>query len=603
MHKLLRDIIAECNPPHEESYQDTRMYSPGWRDGIPQTESALGNKRSTSGQISPWVYLDPKESNSSLTIYGRIAFYPGGGYVAEFGDSVEEVMALIDYLKSTRWVDRYTRSVIIEGAIYNPNTNLIGVVETAVEVTSAAAFLPRVDFKIFRLFATLNPSYAFNSACEILFFVILLYTLYTIIKGIYSNRKAYFRQTISWLDMIFFVNGFAIVVVYIVRESKLKSAVATLKVDQEWFINFSECGLYNEVIVYLYAFADFIAILKLINLLSFARCGQLLSTTVYRSLVELQSFAVMLFAILMAYTSMAFTIYGPYLEDYRSVSATLASLTSIVMGVFDYTDFTSQPDYKVVGYFFFVTFASSMIFIFTNVVITIINVVHKTVSGDEDIKKNDADFFNIILDRLLIFTGFREPPTREEPVIDEPSIAELQWNWHVQYVMDNQINRLNGLVNSIYTHDEMEEISIVRVFSPIPEVVHKPVTGHGYQGNQCDMFSNAATAGQTKAPERVRGDNDKTDSPNQVVLIKKSDQRLPNVSASESQKTSIETISDLITKKTEELERLEKEGVCDETERLRRVKVIRCLQDLLNKTMDSQDSTKLFLNHDEESAV
>jgi len=242
-------------------------------------------------------------------------------------------------------------------------------------------------------------------------------------------------------------------------------------------------------------------------------------------------------------------------------------------------------------------------FIFTNIVITIINVVHKAVSGDEEINKNDASNFNIILDRLLIFTGFRGPPTREEPVIEEPSIAELQWNWHVQYVMDNQINRLNGLVNSIYTHDEMEEISILRVFSPIPEVENKTVTGHGYQGDQCDVFSNAAAADRTKEPEHEHGDNDKMDIPNQGALIKESDQQLPNVSASEPQKTSIETISDLITKKAKELERLEKEGACDETERLRRVKVIRCLQDLLNKAMGTQDSTNLFLNHDEESHV
>lgn len=602
VHKLVKDIIPECNPPYHESHEDTRMYSPGWRDGI-QTESTLGSQRSASGQLSPWIYLDPAESNSSLTIFGRIAFYPGGGYVAEFGDSVEETVALLNYLKYTRWVDRYTRAVIIEGAIYNPNTNLIGVVETAVEITSATAFLPRVDFKIFRLFASLSPSYAFNSACEILFFVILLYTLYTIIKGIHKKKKEYFRETISWLDMIFFVNGFAIVVVYIARESKLKSAVDTLKKDQEWFINFSECGLYNEAIVFLYAFADFIAILKFINFLSFTRCVQLLSTTIYRSLVELQSFAVMLFTVFMAYASMAFTIYGPYLEDYRSVSATLGSLTSLVMGVFDYTDFTSQPDYKVVGYFFFATFSSSMMFIFTNIVITIINVVHKAVSGDEEIKKNDANFFNIVLDRLLIFTGFRGPPIREEPVIEEPSIAELQWNWHVQYVMDNQLKRLNGLVNSLYSHDEMEEISFLRVFSPIPEVEHKPVTGHGCQGDQCDVLSNAA-AGQTKEREQEHRDNDNMNIPNQEAIIKENDQQLQNVLASEPQKTSVETITDLIAKKTEELERLEGEGACDETERLRRVKVIKCLQDLLNtEAMSSQDSAKLFMNHDEESEV
>lgn len=78
------------------------------------------------------------------------------------------------------------------------------------------------------------------------------------------------------------------------------------------------------------------------------------------------------------------------------------------MGVFDYIDFILQFDYKVVGYFFFVMFVSSMIFIFINVVIIIINVVYKIVSGDEEIKKNDVDFFNIILDRLLIFIGFWE---------------------------------------------------------------------------------------------------------------------------------------------------------------------------------------------------
>ncbi|KAL9983983.1 hypothetical protein ACROYT_G006233 [Oculina patagonica] len=600
--KLVRDVIHECNPPYHESYEDTRMYSPGWIDGI-QTESTMVNKRSASGQLSPWVYLDPAESNSSLTVYGRIAFYPAGGYVAEFGDNIEETKALFNYLKSTRWIDRYTRAIIIEGAIYNPNTNLIGVVETALEMTSASAILPRVDFKIFRLFARLNPSYAFNSACEMLFFVILLYTLYTIIKGIYQRgKKEYYRETISWLDTLFFVDGFAIVVVYIVRESKLRSAVDTLKKDQEWFINFSECGLYSEALVYLYAFADFIAILKFIHFLSFTRCVQLLSTTIYRSVVELQSFAVMLFAIFMAYASMAFTIYGPYLEHYRSVSATLGSLLSLVMGVFEHTDFTSQPDYKAVGYFFFATFSFSMMFIFMNIVITIINVVHSSVCADEELKKNEGNFFNIILERLLIFTGFRGPPQREEPKIEEPRIAELQWNWHVQYLMENQLKRLSGLVNSIYTHDELEEISLLRALPLPPELERKAVTEHGSQGNKCIALSHAAD--QANECEHGRRDNDVMTHPNQGPFTKESDQQLQNAPpASKPQNTSIETITQLIAKKTEELERLEEEGACDEKERLRRIKVIKCLQDLLNKATGNQDSVKLCMSHEEESEV
>ena len=593
--KLARDFIHECNPPYDVLHEDTRMYSQGWKGGT-QMEETRTIKRSASGQLSPWVYLDPTESNSSMTYHGRIAFYPSGGYVAELGNTIEDTVAFAAHLKSYRWVDRYTRAVFIEGAVYNPNTNLIGVLEAVLEVTSANALLPRVNLKIFRLFADLNPSYAFYSACEFLFFGVILYTLYTIIKGTYTRKKDYFRDVDSWLDMVFFVVGIAIVVVYIIRESLLRHAISALKNDQGSFLNFSECGLYSEALVFLYAFSAFIAILKFINFLSFTRCVQLLSTTIYRSVVELQSFGVMLFTIFMAYASLAFTIYGPYLEDYRSVSSTLASLNSLVMGVFDFTDFTSQTDYKVVGYFFFVSFSSSMMFIFTNIVITIINVVHKAVSDDEEIKENEGSFFNIILERVLILTGFRGPPKREEPIIEEPSISELQWNLNVQYLLDNQLKRLNGLVNSIYVHGVTEDIQFACQLSRKPQEC-KPaqlITDHSIHGNAAD--------------ETVECDHELRDnasiSSNQLLPTNNTHPQQKAKSATEQQNNSIHTITQLIDKKTEELRQLQEKGDCDERERLLRVKVIKCLKDLLDKETEShRDSEKMFINREEESDV
>ena len=596
MTKVLREVIHECNPPFDEKHEDTRMFSPEWRAGYQPAEDTPLYKRSASGQLSPWAYLDPTESNSSFTFYGRIAFYPGGGYVAEFGDSLEETAAFVKYLKSTHWIDKYTRAVFIEGAIYNPNTNLIGVIETGAEVTSGNAFLPRVDFKIFRLFARLDPSYAFNSACELLFFVIILYTLYTIIKGIYQRRKEYFYETVSQLDIILFVDGVAIVVVYVVRESKLKSAVATLKSDQEWFMDFSECASYNETLVILYAFADFVAILKFIHFLSFTRVVQLLSTTIAKSVVELQSFAVMLFAIYMAYSSMAFTVFAPYVEDYRSFSATLASLSCLVMGVFDHTDFTSQSDYKTVGYFFFTTFSASMIFIFTNVVITIISVVHQDVCTDEELKKNQDSFFNIILDRVLIFTGLKGPPVREEPEIEEPSISEIQWNSNVNYIENSQLKRFKGLIKSIYDYDEIENISLIRAYTCTWE--RKTIRENsGYQGDT----SRSNAADQSNNDEHGRTNDTKSQSQGESVA--KDEQQLESPSSMEEKNSPAETLTKLIAKKTEELRRLEEQGVCDEKERLRCVRVIECFQDLLKKSVGDEDSAKMFLSHEEEFEV
>ena len=557
------------------------MYFPEWKGGTEKDDTKV-IKRSSSGQLSPWVYLDPSESNSSSTFYGRIAFYPGGGYVAELGDTVGETEAFVAYLKTRRWIDKYTRAVFIEGALYNPNTNLIGVMETGIEVTSANILLPRVNIISFRLIADLNPSYAFYSACEFLFFGILLFTMYAIVKGIYQRKKAYFRETISWLDIIFFVDGVAIVVVYILRASRLKHAVNVLNKDQESFLNFSECASYSETLVVLYALADFIAILKFIHFLSFTRCVQLLSTTIYRSVVELQSFAVMLFTVYMGYASLAFTIYGPYLEDYRSFSTTLGSLSSLLMGVFDHNDFTSQTDYKVTGYFFFASFSCSMMFVFTNIVITIINCVHKDVSSDEDLRKNEENFFNIIIERLLILTGFQGPPKHEEQVIEEPPISELQWNLNVQYIMDSQLKRLNGLVNAIYIHDEVEDILL---------------TSH-VSGNHGNLANQVAECEQGGIRAKTNLNSDQLSNAESIPL------QLNTTSASGQQNNSIETISQLIVKKTEELTRLEDEGNCDERERLLRVKVIKCLEELLDKvTRTHHDSGNLTMNCDDESEV
>ena len=608
-------MIRECNPPYDELYDDTRTYSPGWKGGT-EVEGDRENKRNPLGQLSPWVYMDEAESNSSSTFYGRIAFYPGGGYVAEFGDTVEETMAFASYLNTSRWIDRYTRAVFIEGAVYNPNVNLIGVMATVIEVTSGNVLLPKVNFMIFRLYAELNPSYAFYSACKLLFLGILLYTLYTIIKGIYQRRKNYFREVFSWLDIVFFADGTAVVVVYILRESRLKKAIEVLKNDQKTFLNFSESAMYSEEIVFLFSFAAFIAILKLINLLSFTRCVQLFSTTIFRSVVELQSFSVMLFAIFMAYVSMAFTIYGPYLEDYRSVSSTLGSLTCVMMGVFDFSEITSLTDYKVVGYFFFGSFSSIMMFIFTNIVITIVNVVYKDACDDEELKKNESSFIDIILERLMILTGFRGH-SQQEPIIEQPSISELQWKLNMQYLEDNQLKRLNGMVNSIYAHDEIEDILLTNYLSRKQENEPNPIpftTDHGNNGNAAEHMVECAQGKPENEHQHTpfttnHGDHGNATeqmaeyeqgfvanvgiNANQRLLAKNTHPQPKILSTSEQQSNSIETITRLIAKKTEELRRLQEEGNCNERETLLRVKVIKCLQDLLDKATERHGSAEV----------
>ena len=566
-----------------------------------------------------------------MSIIGRLAVYKGGGYLAELGDNLLYAKAFINYLKRSEWIDMNTRAVFVEGSMYNPSVNLLAVLKVSVEFTATGAAVPTFNINIMSLYRSLSPGYTLFVTCEFIYTLILVQLLYSIIRGIYKERKQYFSRVLSWMDVVFFLNGIVVISLYIVRARFVSQAVDILSKDQVSYIGFADLAAYVEMVVYLLALADFIAILKFLHFLSFTRSVKLLSETIFRCFVQLQSFSVLFFVTVMAYAVLAYTVFGAYLDGYMDVSSTIGSLFSLLMGVFDHEDFELQSDFKVLGRFFFSTFSSVMLFLFMNFFITIINFVYKEVQSDDDLKKNEYDLFASVFNKILITTGIQAPPKREIPVIEEQTTTEIQWDFHVQYILNSQMRRLRKHVNSLKADDGMwdlylteymrgqmmpknvseiegergPEIPTLRFTESLPgnpdvlpgqstrlpvnavrseEWLEDTSTNEEPAVEQCHSLDSASFAeydsqsNEETIPAEEASNNEEPPKDGSLEVLTH-EQETRSVSPQ------VEKLRNLISKKEKELQMLESEGKLDENERTRQVKIISCLEELLDRAL------------------
>jgi polycystin 1L2 len=65
---------------------------------------------------------------------GRYDTYPGGGYCASLGTSLESAQPMTRDLERTRWIDMYTRAVFTEFNVFNADSGLASLVIVLLEL-------------------------------------------------------------------------------------------------------------------------------------------------------------------------------------------------------------------------------------------------------------------------------------------------------------------------------------------------------------------------------------------------------------------------------------------------------------------------------------
>jgi hypothetical protein len=71
---------------------------------------------------SSWIYADADSDVVALT--GKVASYMSSGYKVDLPTTKNQSLQILNDLRMHKWIDEYTRAVIVDFIMYNANINL-----------------------------------------------------------------------------------------------------------------------------------------------------------------------------------------------------------------------------------------------------------------------------------------------------------------------------------------------------------------------------------------------------------------------------------------------------------------------------------------------
>ncbi|KAJ7311801.1 hypothetical protein JRQ81_006110 [Phrynocephalus forsythii] len=332
--------------PSDFYLSDTLQKSFGY--GLDSVDQLQGLYRWAADVLLPAVYRDARAHESIWTyqseatlqehpIWGRMALYPGSGYVADLGPNVSHATRVLQYLERNQWLDRWTQAIFVEFVVYNVNVNLFCVVTLILESNGLGALLSKVDLQILRLYPNTNT--IIQMACaHIAFLLFLLYYLLVLVQRLVQQKLGYFRSKGNLLDASTVLIGVATVGLYVKRTLLAESILQHHRRNRHQFISFYEMAEVDSALTYLIAFLLALTTVKLWNLLRLSPRMYLVTQTLQKAWDEVVGFLLVLLILLGGYSIVCNLLFGWSIYDYKTLFDSSMTILGLLIGIFDYEE-------------------------------------------------------------------------------------------------------------------------------------------------------------------------------------------------------------------------------------------------------------------------
>lgn len=131
-------IRVNCVNDYSLFNEEKNSFAPGW---INET-----NEEYSSSIRQSFEYKSNKELDTYVSI-GDHDHYSGNGYVYQFRGRLKDLRSNLSQLHRLIWIDNYTRAIIIQFNLYNPNVELFTSVTILSEFLSTGGIYSRARFQ------------------------------------------------------------------------------------------------------------------------------------------------------------------------------------------------------------------------------------------------------------------------------------------------------------------------------------------------------------------------------------------------------------------------------------------------------------------------
>ncbi|CAF1687744.1 unnamed protein product, partial [Adineta ricciae] len=112
VHPVSKSLNLTCEVDYSYSNEEQRSFGLKWMN------STLTNY--SSSILNAFRYRSSQELDT-YTYVGDHGTYNTGGFVYEFRGCLSELRSNLSLLRQFKWIDQYTRAILIQMSLYNPN--------------------------------------------------------------------------------------------------------------------------------------------------------------------------------------------------------------------------------------------------------------------------------------------------------------------------------------------------------------------------------------------------------------------------------------------------------------------------------------------------
>ncbi|XP_068673513.1 polycystin-1-like [Montipora foliosa] len=443
--RLFLYFIKECNDFYSIAEQDQNSFLPGWK---PKRQEPHDNASSTPTPTTtveptekgPWDFQTAEELKT-YPYWGYKATYSAGGYVQVLPNDLSESLKLVRELEENNWLDRYTRAIFSEFAVYNANINLFCVVTLLFEQLPTGSLTAYPSILTLRLFRYVGGEMYFVLTCEIVYLLFCAFFVFKEIRMSIKKGREHLRDPWSILEIVLTLLSLSAVGLYFTRMKFTGDALQFMREDRTGFVSFHYTAFLDEWLKCIIGVIVFLSFLKMFRLLRFNRRMSMLQQVLKRCIGQLVSFMFMFSVAFLAFALLASLVFGQYMAGFGTFWRSCASLMDTLLGKFTLQEMKHAN--RIIAQIFFYTYTISMVFILLNVFISIINDAFTEVRSDVEKQSNEYEIMDFMIHRLKENIG-KSMGHAIHPIYKEPkSDLEVKFD----KIVDNADNAIHFMRN------------------------------------------------------------------------------------------------------------------------------------------------------------
>ncbi|XP_078665659.1 polycystin-1-like protein 2 [Branchiostoma floridae x Branchiostoma belcheri] len=412
---LMQQWFDECSSGYDEHTKETGAFQRGWE--------RVMNTSAIESEAPGWTHLP--SGNPSLPIYGRTTQYWGDGFGLNLGKSADEMRSNLAELKANRWIDKRTRAIFLEALLYDGNLDLFTSLTMVFEFSETAGVFTHHRVQAFRLHQRPGTIGYIYVLLEIIYVIVLLYTLWKETKTAQTNGWAYLREPWNIVESFNFFLAFTVIALYSFKRTYSYKALAAINAGKDEVHHFRSAVNVSLVYGWFLAFLTFVNMLKFLRLLRFNPYLAKLMSVLRGMSVEFAYFTLYLFLYQAAFGVCANLMFGHTVTEYSTIGKSFSTLLQMSLGHFYYYELREAA--PIFGPIFYFTFICIIFLVLMNIAVAIIN------SGLPNVRKHimseeEQYFIQGLWEHFTALFGFWKVPVTDNNSLDtlHDSLVEVE---------------------------------------------------------------------------------------------------------------------------------------------------------------------------------